>query len=150
MSESSRLPRIELGSTGMEISRIGFGAWAIGGSWQIGWGPQDDRDSIAAIQHAVGLGINWIDTAPVYGYGHSESVICQALAGLDEKPLLFSKASLIEGPDGMPVSCLKRDSIRREIEGTLTRLGVDALDLYQVHESLPEADLEEGWATSRN
>ena len=140
------LPKQELGSTGMEITRIGFGAWAIGGEWKVGWGPQDDDESIAAIGRALDLGINWIDTAPVYGYGHSEEIIGRAIAGLDEKPLLFSKASMIEGPDGEPVPCLKRDSIRREIEKTLTLLGVDILDLYQVHSpEKVEEDLEEGW-----
>jgi aryl-alcohol dehydrogenase-like predicted oxidoreductase len=133
----------------MEITRIGLGAWAIGGDWHFGWGDQDDRQSAAAIERALELGINWIDTAAVYGYGHSEEVIGRVLEGVARRPLLFSKASLIEGPDGEPVPCLSRDSVRREIEGTLSRLRVDCLDLYQVHSPEAESELEEGWTTFR-
>jgi aryl-alcohol dehydrogenase-like predicted oxidoreductase len=145
--ETTRLATTELGSTGMDITRVGLGAWAIGGGgWEFGWGPQDDEESIAAIHHALELGINWIDTAAAYGFGHSEEVVGRALAGLTERPYVFTKASLLEGPGRMVVHSLKRDSIRREAEASLTRLGVDAIDLYQIHWPVPQQDLDEGWS----
>jgi aryl-alcohol dehydrogenase-like predicted oxidoreductase len=132
----------------MRISRVGFGTWALGGGgWRSSWGSQDDEESIAAIHRALELGVNWIDTAPVYGSGHSETIVGRALAGLTERPLVFTKASLLVGPDRREYACLKRDSIRREVEASLQRLGVDAIDLYQVHDAAPEDDLEEGWST---
>jgi aryl-alcohol dehydrogenase-like predicted oxidoreductase len=142
----TRLATAELGSTGLEITRVGFGAWAIGGAWRFGWGPQDDDQSIAAIHHALELGINWIDTAAAYGFGRSEEVIGRALAGLSERPYVFTKCSMVEGPDGTVVSTLGRDSIRREAEASLARLGVDAIDLYQIHWPRPPEDVEEGWS----
>jgi aryl-alcohol dehydrogenase-like predicted oxidoreductase len=137
-----------LGSTGLPITAIGFGAWAIGGGdWQFGWGPQDDAESIAAIRHALERGINWIDTAAVYGFGHSEQVVGRALEGLDSRPYVFTKCGLVKGPDGhSAVSSLRRDSVRREAEASLARLGVDAIDLYQIHWPRPEEEIEEGWA----
>ncbi|HET7120515.1 MAG TPA: aldo/keto reductase [Solirubrobacterales bacterium] len=142
------LPSNQLGATGMEITRIGFGAWAIGGGdWEYGWGPQDDAESVAAIERALELGINWIDTAGVYGFGHSEEVVGKAIAGLGERPYVFTKASLVQDENGREVSCLKRDSIRREIEASLSRLGLDAVDLYQIHWPFPDEDIEEGWET---
>ena len=147
---TAQLPKKELGATGMEISRVGFGAWAIGGGdWEYSWGPQDDSQSIAAIERALQLGINWIDTAAVYGFGHSESVVGRALAGVAERPYVFTKASLLEGPGRREYACLKRDSIRREVEASLTRLGTTAIDLYQIHDAVPVEDLEEGWTTFR-
>ena len=141
-------PTTELGSTEMQITRVGFGAWAIGGGgWEFGWGPQEDGESIAAIQRALELGINWIDTAAGYGFGHSEEVVGRAIAGLTERPYLFTKASLVEGSGGRVVHSLKRDSILREVTGSLDRLGVDAIDLYQIHWPIPEQDLEESWST---
>ncbi|MCU1486701.1 MAG: aldo/keto reductase [Actinomycetia bacterium] len=145
---SLTLATTELGTTGLEITRIGFGAWAIGGSgWEFGWGDQDDDESIAAIDRALELGVNWIDTAAVYGMGHSEEVVRRALAGRAERPYVFTKASLLDGGGGRVVHSLKRDSIRREVEASLERLGVDAIDLYQIHWPDPEPDIEEGWAT---
>jgi aryl-alcohol dehydrogenase-like predicted oxidoreductase len=145
--ERTALERVELGSTGMLISRVGYGAWAIGGTgWWHAWGHQDDEESIAAIRHAVELGINWIDTAPIYGLGHSEEVVGRALQGLDERPYVFTKASLYE-KDGAVAHSLKRDSIRREVEASLTRLQLDAIDVYQIHWPDPDEDVEEGWAT---
>jgi aryl-alcohol dehydrogenase-like predicted oxidoreductase len=145
--EMTRLATTELGSTGLQVTRVGFGAWAIGGGdWQFGWGSQDDDESIAAIHRAVELGINWIDTAAGYGFGHSEAVVGRALEGLENRPYVFTKSSLLEGPDHRVVHNLKRDSIRREAEASLARLGVDAIDLYQIHWPLPEADIEEGWS----
>ena len=111
-----------------------------------GWGPQDDADSIATIGHALELGINWIDTAAVYGFGHSEEVIGRAIAGSPSAPYVFTKCSRVEGPDGRPAGNLHRDSILREAEASLARLGVEAIDLYQVHWPNPEEDLEEGWS----
>ena len=136
-----------LGSTGLEITRIGFGAWAIGGGgWQFGWGPQDDEESIAAIHRALARGVNWIDTAAVYGFGHSEEVVGRAIAGLERRPHVFTKGGLLEGLGRRVVFNLHRDSIRREAEASLARLGVDAIDLYQIHWPNPDEDIEEGWS----
>lgn len=136
-----------LGNTDMSITPIGFGAWALGGGgWQFGWGPQDDRESIAAIHQALDLGINWIDTAAVYGLGHSEEVVGRALQGLADKPYVFTKCQRVWNDRGEIFHVLKRDSLRRECEASLRRLGVEAIDLYQIHWPKPEEDLEEGWA----
>jgi aryl-alcohol dehydrogenase-like predicted oxidoreductase len=145
--QNTKLATTELGQTGLQITRVGFGAWAIGGGgWEFGWGPQDDERSIATIHHALDLGLNWIDTAAAYGFGHSEEVVGRALEGVRERPLLFTKASLLEGPGRKVLHSLERDSIRREAEASLTRLRVDAIDLYQIHWPIPDADIEEGWA----
>jgi aryl-alcohol dehydrogenase-like predicted oxidoreductase len=137
----------QLGQTGLEITRVGFGAWAIGGgNWEFGWGPQDDDESIAAIHQALAQGINWIDTAAAYGFGRSEQIVGRALDGLAERPYVFTKCSLLEGPDRTVTHSLKRDSILREAEASLTRLGVEAIDLYQIHWPIPEEDIAEGWA----
>jgi aryl-alcohol dehydrogenase-like predicted oxidoreductase len=145
--ERTTIRTVELGQTGMVISRIGFGAWAIGGTgWWHAWGAQDDEESIAAIRHAVDLGINWIDTAPIYGLGHSEEVVGRALQGLDERPYVFTKASLYE-KDGAVAHSLKRDSIRREVEASLDRLQLDVIDVYQIHWPDPDEDVEEAWTT---
>jgi len=137
----------QLGETGLEITRLGVGAWAIGGGgWEFGWGPQKDDESIAAIHHALDLGVNWIDTAAAYGFGRSEEVVGRALEGLQDRPYVFTKASLLEGPGRRVVHSLKRDSILREADASLRRLGVDAIDLYQIHWPIPEEDIEEGWA----
>jgi len=143
--QQTRMVTRELGATGLRISRVG---WAIGGGgWQFGWGPQQDDESIAAIERALELGINWIDTAAAYGFGHSEQVVGRALAGRRELPYLFTKASLVEGPGRHVVHNLKRDSILREVSGSLERLGVNAIDLYQIHWPIPERDIMEGWST---
>jgi aryl-alcohol dehydrogenase-like predicted oxidoreductase len=137
----------QLGSTGMEITRIGFGAWAIGGGdWEYGWGPQEDEQSLAAIGRALELGVNWIDTAAAYGFGHSEEIVGRALRGVEDPPFVFTKASLVDGGAGKVVNCLKRDSVLRECEASLGRLGVEAIDLYQLHWPDPDPDIEEGWA----
>src|ERR1700733_9096689 len=131
----------------MEITQVGFGAWAIGGGdWEFGWGPQDDDESIAAIHRALEHGVNWIDTAAAYGFGRSEQIVGRALEGLAERPYVFTKCSLLEGPNRMVEHSLKRDSILREADASLARLGVDAIDLYQVHWPIPDEDIEEGWA----
>jgi aryl-alcohol dehydrogenase-like predicted oxidoreductase len=133
------LPRRRLGTNGPEITTVGFGAWAVGGGgWSFAWGAQDDADSIAAIQHAVSLGVSWIDTAAVYGLGHSEEVVGRAIADIPraERPLVFTKCGLRWNPND-PMEVSARDSsparIREECEASLRRLGVDAIDLYQFH-----------------
>jgi aryl-alcohol dehydrogenase-like predicted oxidoreductase len=137
----------QLGETGLEITPLGLGAWAIGGGgWEFGWGPQEDDESIEAIHHALNLGVNWIDTAAAYGFGRSEEVVGRALEGVQDRPYVFTKASLLEGADRRVVHSLKRDSILREADASLRRLGVDAIDLYQIHWPIPEEDIEEGWA----
>jgi aryl-alcohol dehydrogenase-like predicted oxidoreductase len=141
------LTTTELGQTGLDITRVGLGAWAIGGGgWEFGWGPQDDDESIATIHHALEHGINWIDTAAAYGFGRSEQIVGRALQGIADRPYVFTKCSLLEGPDRTVAHSLKRDSILREAEASLARLGVDAIDLYQIHWPKPAAEIEEGWA----
>ena len=136
----------ELGNTGMQITPIGFGSWAIGGGdWAYGWGAQDDGDAIAAIERAVELGINWIDTAAVYGLGHSEELVAKAVTGMRNRPWIFTKCSLVWDDSRQVGNSLKADSIRRECEASLKRLKVDSIDLYQIHWPNPDADLEEGW-----
>ena len=137
-----------LGKTGLEISRIGFGAWALGGSnYDWSWGEQDDEQSIAAIHHALDLGVNWIDTAAQYGFGHSEQVVGRAVRShAGERPYVFTKGGQPEGPNRTTVQSLKRDSLRRAVEGSLTRLGVEAIDLYQIHWPIPDDEIEEGWS----
>ena len=144
--QTTQLKTAPLGATGLEITRIGFGAWAIGGGgWEFGWGPQEDDQSVAAIHHALAQGINWIDTAAAYGFGHSEQIVGRALEGLAQRPYVFTKGSLLEGPGRRVVHSLRRDSLIQEAEASLQRLGVDAIDLYQIHWPDPAADIEEGW-----
>ena len=146
----TQMATTSLGSTGLDITRIGVGAWAIGGGgWEFGWGPQDDRESIDAISRALEMGVNWIDTAAAYGFGHSEQIVGRAIAGLVQRPLVFTKASLLEGPEGKVRHSLGRDSIRREAEASLSRLGIDAIDLYQIHWPIPDGDIEEGWSAMK-
>jgi aryl-alcohol dehydrogenase-like predicted oxidoreductase len=137
-----------LGNSSLEITSIGLGTYAIGGAgWKFAWGPQDDADSVATIRHAVSSGINWIDTAAVYGFGHAEDIVGKAIAGLPRRPLIFTKCSMIWDASGQITNVLKRDSIRREVEGSLRRLGVDVIDLYQIHWPRVPADIEEAWET---
>jgi aryl-alcohol dehydrogenase-like predicted oxidoreductase len=144
---TATLKTTELGNSGLQITRVGFGAWAIGGGgWEFGWGPQEDEQSVAAIHRALEHGVNWIDTAAAYGFGRSEQVVGRALEGLSERPYVFTKCSLLEGPGRRVIHNLTRDSILREAEASLERLGIDAIDLYQIHWPNPEEDIEEGWA----
>jgi aryl-alcohol dehydrogenase-like predicted oxidoreductase len=136
----------QLGETGMEITRVGFGAWAVGGGWQFGWGPQEDAESIAAIHRALELGVNWIDTAAAYGFGRSERVVGRALEGVDGRPYVFTKCSLLDDGTGHVRHSLKRDSVLREAEASVERLGGEPIDLYQIHWPNPAADIEEGWS----
>ena len=137
-----------LGNSDMQLTAIGFGAWAIGGGdWQYAWGPQDDTDSIAAIHRALDLGINWIDTAAVYGLGHSEEIVGRAVKASSHKPYIFTKCSMRWQADRSIYNSLKAASIAEEVETSLRRLQVDAIDLYQIHWPNPDADIEEGWET---
>ncbi|HVJ80191.1 MAG TPA: aldo/keto reductase [Planctomycetia bacterium] len=137
----------KLGNSDLEITRIGFGAWAIGGGgWQFGWGPQDDAESIGAIREAIDLGINWIDTAAVYGLGHSEEVVAKALAGVRDRPYVFTKCERVWDDNRQIGKSLKAASIRAECEASLKRLKVERIDLYQIHWPEPEEDIEEGWS----
>jgi aryl-alcohol dehydrogenase-like predicted oxidoreductase len=132
----------------MDLSPIGVGAWAIGGGgWKFGWGPQDDSASIAAIHFAIDHGVNWIDTAAVYGFGHSEEVVGRALAGRASKPYVFTKCGRVPDDKGDIHGILKADSVRKECENSLRRLKIDTLDLYQMHWPDPDVDVEEGWST---
>ena len=136
----------QLGNTDLHLTVIGLGAWAMGGPFEFGWGPQDDDDSIATIRRALDLGINWIDTAPAYGYGHSEEIVGRALRGMAQRPFIATKCSRVWEQPGAPLgSRLKAWSIREEAEASLRRLGVDVIDLYQVHRPVPDEDLEEAW-----
>ncbi|WP_345786407.1 aldo/keto reductase [Chthonomonas sp.] len=137
-----------LGNSDLEITPIGFGAWAIGGpGWEYGWGAQDDRDSIAAIHAALDAGINWIDTAAVYGMGHSEEIVAKAVQTSSHRPYIFTKCSLLWDDKGKVLHSLKSQSIRKEVEDSLRRLQTDVIDLYQIHWPIPEEDIEEGWST---
>jgi aryl-alcohol dehydrogenase-like predicted oxidoreductase len=137
-----------LGNSDLFLTPLGFGAWAIGGSgWEFAWGAQDDSDSIAALHEALDAGFNWIDTAAVYGLGHSEEVVARALQGLNNRPHVFTKCSMVWDERRQIGHRLQADSIRRECEASLRRLGVEAIDLYQIHWPDPDEDLEEGWAT---
>jgi aryl-alcohol dehydrogenase-like predicted oxidoreductase len=135
--------RRPLGSTGLAISPIGVGAWAFGGQW----GPSAEATSIATIHRALELGANWIDTAPSYGRGRSEEVVARAIRGLAEPPLVFTKCGVFFDDDGAFGSRLEPASIRAEAEQSLRRLGVEAIDLYQIHWGQPDADVDDAWAT---
>jgi aryl-alcohol dehydrogenase-like predicted oxidoreductase len=138
----------KLGRTGLTVTPIGLGTWAIGGGgYEFGWGPQDDDRSIKAIRRAVDLGVNWVDTAPVYGLGHSEEVVRRAVAGLDPRPKIFTKVSIRWTADRRIVHSLKADSVREEVEASRKRLGTETIDLVQIHWPEPEPEIEEGWRT---
>jgi aryl-alcohol dehydrogenase-like predicted oxidoreductase len=133
-----------LGNSDMELTPIGLGAWAIGGGeWTYSWGPQDDSDSVAAIHKALDLGMNWIDTAPIYGLGHSEEVVAKALKGVSQRPYVFTKLGLRPNEKKEVVNDLKQ--VRKECEDSLRRLQVDVIDLYQMHWPKPDEDIEEAW-----
>jgi aryl-alcohol dehydrogenase-like predicted oxidoreductase len=151
MFDDNSLPVRRLGRTDMQITRVGFGSWAVGGEWAVGWGRQDDDDSIAAIRHAVARGVNWIDTAAIYGLGHSEEVVAAALAEIpkSERPYVFTKCGLVPDPanrDALPRNVGDPASIRRELEASLRRLKVERIDLYQMHWPAKDgAPLEAYW-----
>lgn len=135
-----------LGSTDLHLTRIGLGTWAIGGSdWQFSWGAQDDAESIKAINHALESGINWIDTAPVYGLGHAEEVVGKAIANLSTKPIIATKCSRVWDKDKNITANLKPESIRMEVEASLKRMQIEVIDLYQIHWPDPDEHIEEAW-----
>jgi aryl-alcohol dehydrogenase-like predicted oxidoreductase len=137
-----------LGRTGMDVTPIGLGTWAIGGVVAgLGWGPQDDRDSIAAIHAALDAGINWLDTAPVYGGGHSEEIVGRALREVASPPMVFTKCGRVLDLDGKVRPDLSAGAIRTECDASLARLGVEVIDLYQIHWPTPTEQLEEAWTT---
>jgi aryl-alcohol dehydrogenase-like predicted oxidoreductase len=136
----------KLGNSDLDITRIGIGAWAMGGGgWTWGWGPQNDNDSISAIEAGLDAGINWIDTAAVYGLGHSEEVVARALKSRNERPCVFTKCERVWNDRGEIGGSLKAESIRRECEASRRRLQVDVIDLYQIHWPDPDEDIEEAW-----
>ena len=135
-----------LGNSDLNLTSIGFGAWAIGGgNWEFAWGPQDDNESIAAIHRALDLGINWIDTAAIYGLGHSEEMVARALKTTSHKPYVFTKCSMRWHDDRSIYRSLKAASLQEELESSLRRLGRETIDLYQIHWPNPETEIEEGW-----
>lgn len=134
-----------LGDTELELTAIGLGTWAIGGPWEYGWGPQDDNDSVAAIRAALDAGINWIDTAPAYGCGHSEEIVGRALKDVGQKPYIATKCGLLWDEQRRKVNCLRRDSIISECEASLKRLGVEVIDLYHLHWPDPDEQVEEAF-----
>jgi len=136
----------QLGNSDLKLTPIGFGAWAIGGgNWEFGWGAQDDSESVNAILRALDGGVNWIDTAAIYGLGHSEEIVAKALASTSKKPYVFTKCSMRWHENRQIYRSLKKDSLREEVENSLRRLKVDTIDLYQIHWPDPEAEIEEGW-----
>jgi aryl-alcohol dehydrogenase-like predicted oxidoreductase len=135
----------KLGCTDLELTTVGLGTWAMGGPWEFGWGPQDDDEAIGAILAALEAGTNWIDTAPAYGLGHSEELIAQALEQMSEKPVIATKCGILWNEKKEKLTCLKRQSIRDECHASLKRLGVDTIDLYQIHWPDPDEDVEEAW-----
>jgi len=135
----------KLGYTDLELTTVGFGAWAVGGPWLYGWGPQDDDASIATILRAMEAGINWIDTAPIYGHGRSETVVGRALKQMSQKPLIATKCGLCWDEKSERIPRLKAESIRAECLDSLRRLDIETIDLYQIHFNQPKEDIEEAW-----
>ena len=135
----------KLGKTDLELTTVGLGTWAMGGPWEFGWGPQDDGEAIGAILAALEAGINWIDTAPAYGLGHSEELIAQALKQSSHKPIIATKCGILWNEKRQKITCLKKESIRQECINSLKRLNVEVIDLYQMHWPDPDEDVEEGW-----
>lgn len=139
----------KLGFTDLNLTSVGFGTWAVGGAgWQWAWGPQDDADSIAAIQKGLDLGINWVDTAAAYGQGHSEEVVGRAVVGRRDEVIIATKCGLVwEAGSPEVYNRLKAESVRAECEASLKRLKVEVIDLYQIHWPNPDEDVEEAWGT---
>ncbi len=137
----------QLGNSDLHITPLGIGAWAMGGGgWAFAWGPQDDDESIGAIHAALDRGINWIDTAAVYGLGHAEEVVARALHGRANRSYVFTKCERVWDKDGQIGKSLKRASVFQECENSLRRLQIDVIDLYQIHWPEPDEDIEEGWS----
>lgn len=134
-----------LGKSDLVLTTVGLGTWAMGGPWEFGWGPQDDDEAVGAITAAIDAGINWIDTAPAYGLGHSEELIAKALKKTDHKPIIATKCGILWNDKKEKISCLKKESIRTECHNSLRRLKLDVIDLYQMHWPDPEEDVEQAW-----
>jgi len=134
-----------LGKTDLELTTVGLGTWAMGGPWEFGWGPQDDGEAVGAIIAAMESGINWIDTAPAYGLGHSEELIASALKQTGYDPIIATKCGILWNDKKEKITCLKKDSVRTECHKSLKRLDIDVIDLYQMHWPDPEEDVEEAW-----
>ena len=143
------MEQFQLGGTDLKITRAGLGTWAIGGDWFMGWGPQEESDSIAAIHEALDQGINWIDTAPAYGDGRAETAVGKALKGRSsaDRPIIATKCGVLPNLGAPPSNSLRKNSIEREVEGSLRRLQVESIDLYQIHWPRPAEEIEEGWDT---
>src|ERR1700733_2152876 len=147
MTTTASLPLKTLGNSDLHLTPIGFGAWAIGGgNWDFAWGPQDDDESIRAIHQALDEGINWIDTAAIYGLGHSEEIVAKAVKTSSHKPLVFTKCAMRWDENRTIYRSITAVSVREELEASLRRLGVETIDLYQIHWPNPDAEIEEGWA----
>lgn len=148
MTTTTSAPQLRtLGNSDLHLTPIGFGAWAIGGgNWEFAWGPQDDNESVNAIRQALDLGVNWIDTAAIYGLGHSEEVVAKALKGTSHKPYVLTKCSMRWNEDRSIYRSLNAKSLEEELHASLRRLDLDTIDLYQIHWPNPESDIEEGWA----
>jgi len=146
-TEEETMKSKKLGYSDLNLTTVGLGTWAIGGgNWKFGWGPQDDQESIAGIRQALDLGINWIDTAAIYGLGHSEEIVGKAIKGIKEKPIIATKCSRVWDDRGNVKGCLTKESIRGEVEASLRRLQIEVIDLYQIHWPDPNQDIEEGWS----
>jgi aryl-alcohol dehydrogenase-like predicted oxidoreductase len=139
------MKKAKLGNSQLQITKVGLGTWAIGGPWEFGWGPQDDNDSIKAILESLETSVNWLDTAPIYGCGHSEEIVGKALKQTSHKPLIATKCGLVWNDKKEKISCLKTKSIPAECDASLKRLGVEVIDLYQMHWNQPDEDIEEGY-----
>jgi aryl-alcohol dehydrogenase-like predicted oxidoreductase len=138
----------QLGNSDLHITPVGYGAWAIGGgNWEFAWGSQDDDESVRTIERALDAGINWIDTAAIYGLGHSEEIVAKALRNSAKKPYIFTKCSMRWDADRKIYRSLKAASVEEELENSLRRLKVETIDLYQIHWPDPEGEIEEGWQT---
>ena len=138
----------QLGNSDLHLTPIGYGAWAIGGgNWEFAWGSQDDEESVKTIERAIDSGLNWIDTAAIYGLGHSEEIVAKALKNIHTKPYVFTKCSMRWQDDRQIYRSLKANSVREELENSLRRLNIDVIDLYQIHWPNPEDEIEEGWET---
>ena len=148
LASSASFSTRTLGNSDLRLTPVGYGAWAIGGgNWEFAWGDQDDRESLRTIERALDRGINWIDTAAIYGLGHSEEIVGKALKNRVHKPMVFTKCSMRWHADRSIWRSLKRASLEEEVENSLQRLGVDTIDLYQIHWPNPEDEIEEGWET---
>jgi aryl-alcohol dehydrogenase-like predicted oxidoreductase len=134
----------KLGKSEVELTTVGLGSWAMGGPWEFGWGPQNDDDSIRTVRSALDEGINWIDTAPAYGHGHSEEVVGKVLRDVSQKPIIATKCGIIWDKTRDKITWLKEDSVINECHQSLRRLGVDVIDLYHMHWGEPDEQIEEG------